>query len=84
MSEEEFKKCSYIKGGYADNMCTHLQNVGQIHSKGKGVNFGQMVNFETNEKLGVLVSVKSGARSKDGLAFNFCPFCRGPLIDPDK
>ena len=77
MSEEEFKKCSAKKDGYADSICPHLGSV--MQSAGKGVVGGVITNIKTGAIKGTRVMIKSGKYSKDGVVMNVCPFCKGEL-----
>jgi hypothetical protein len=80
----EFKKCSKVKGGFADNLCNFMSDAIQMSSKTKGINGGQIVNFKTNEEKGTMISIKSGNLNKKGLVANFCPFCGGEIYDQSR
>jgi hypothetical protein len=76
-------KCTAKAGGYAETLCDALNSVGDTspRKQSKGIFFGQMVNFETGEDVGVRVIIKQGNHQANGLVLNNCPFCGGELHD---
>lgn len=77
-------KCSFVNGGYADNVCSALADSvegGRQTKKSKGIYTGSIVNFKTHERLGIQVKLKSGDFIEDGILLNFCPFCGNPVRD---
>ena len=80
-------KCSFVNGGYADNVCGALSDSvegGRQTKKSKGIYTGSIVNFKTHERLGIQVKLKSGDFIEDGILLNFCPFCGNPVRDMSK
>ena len=77
-------KCSYVKGGYADNVCSAMSDSaegGRQTKKSKGVYSGSIVNIRTKERLGIQLKLKSGEFVENGICLNFCPFCGGQVRD---
>lgn len=79
-------KCSFVKGGYADSesVCTALVKAmqgGRQTKKSRGLYSGSMVNFNSGERLGEQIKLKSGEFVESGICLNFCPFCGGQLRD---
>ena len=56
--------------------CDRLGSVidGRGTDRRKGINRWNYVDLSTGETSRVVIGVKS-AKYKDGLAFNYCPFC---------
>jgi hypothetical protein len=50
-------------------------------TKHQGIKIHSMVNMDTLDFSRNLVVVKSGKYSKNGAIMNYCPFCRGKLVE---
>lgn len=66
--------------------CSALSNSVEAvgHSRGKGIVVWETVNVETSKSARRMYGVKSGDFKKDGVVFNFCPFCGTDLTESHK
>lgn len=75
--------CSLVDGHI--NPCWALNEVLQSYggrgTRSQGIEMQTMLNMTSMEFSRNLVIAKSGKHGKKGLVFNFCPYCRGELVE---
>ncbi len=78
------KKCSFKKGGYAEDVCDAMQKAIDTKRRtkaSKGIFSGSMVNMKSMERIGHQLIIKSGGFTENGILLNFCPFCGEKVRD---
>lgn len=75
-------KCKIIKSGLLAPCLSLFKSI-QLSSNvgnGKGIFHIQTVNMKNMNPTRTLIGVKSGEYSKEGVVFNFCPFCGKKIL----
>ena len=71
-------KCKVVD--YNIEPCWALELTIEDHHRKKGISMMQFFNMKTSKPTRSVAMVKSGQRTKKGLALNYCPFCGENII----
>lgn len=83
MDEERKHPCT-VKDGHFVEPCTALAEcvTGSSFDKRQGVVEWNLIQMSTGKLSRRFYGIRSGAHSKKGIVFNYCPFCATKIDTP--